>query len=262
MENKELEMLEVPKKAFVKLTITLSIVFAILVSLCVAVFVMSNQEDMLRFTDGSFVLASTDEAFTEFTKSDTSRKFEWYMDTFCGDCIRTHQKTHDYVEKALADGSLEIRFHPLNYLSHYSEEYSGRTAAFLLGIADKGGKKAVLNAMKSLMDKDLREKMKGIKGEQLDNDLSDLFVREGVDKKAVEFARKNVDRYEAIVNKASVNIRRMKKWEDISPKEDKSFFVPFIYEEGKKALDGENEDTEKAVLDPLMGGIDCNAECE
>lgn len=217
--------------------------------------------------DGSFVVKSANgkiKVDKDFTDDKKLKQFEWYMDPLCGDCIKVHSATHDYIEKAVSDREMEIKYHPLNMLSHHSEDinYSLKGSAWIVGIADSSSEH-IFNFMSKLLSKQF--KTDHVKSETLEKDLYDLAIESGVPKLKARRIMINLEVYEDAVNRGSVNIRKMKKWAELSPKEDKAFFIPFIYNanlKGTKAFLGESEDTEKHVLAPLKGEISCTTDCD
>lgn len=85
--------------------------------------------------DGSFVLTKSDKVSKTFTKNTNARQYEWYSDIWCPDCIRVHEITNKYVDNAINGGEIEIKYHPLNFLSHKSKNYSLIGAAWISGTA-------------------------------------------------------------------------------------------------------------------------------
>lgn len=213
-------------------------------------------------TDGSFVVTKEGIKKT-FSESNTVRKFIWYTDPFCGDCIRTHQNTKEAISKEISEGKLEIEFHPLNYLSHRSKnDYSVSVASYMIGIAEFEPTK-IIPFMDAVYNKDFRNNLKEKTQEEVFSAIQDLAKSVNVSAGTIKKINHNYFVLEGVINKTSVNIRRYDKWKELSPKEDQTFFVPFIYNKaGGKALFGEEEDTKKFVTDYLTGLIKCETECE
>lgn len=210
--------------------------------------------------DGSFVVSKDLKIQNDFTKKELSMtEINWYMDTYCGDCIRTHKNIHEQIIKEINNGNLEIKYYPLNFLPHKTKtDYSLKTAAFILGTAEYEPDK-VIPLMDSIFNKDFREKNKTIENYSFLVELADKLEMNKTNK-----IIKNIKQFENIVNEKSLKIRENEELKKHSP--TGKVFVPFIFEnkENSKAFDGENENTENAVLKPLNELIksNCKIECK
>ena len=208
--------------------------------------------------DGSFVLTKSDKVSKTFTKNTNARQYEWYSDIWCPDCIRVHEITNKYVDNAINGGEIEIKYHPLNFLSHKSKNYSLIGAAWISGTAENCDKEVVLKVMNVLYS---NKKEELIKLNDIDfvKTLAKLTIESGATAKEVDKIENNLNLYKAMINSGSVNIRRMPELAEISQKEDKSFFVPFIFNvKDKKAYDGESENVNDEVLAKLKGNLNCD----
>lgn len=213
--------------------------------------------------DGSFVIKVKDGKITtspEFTPDKKARQYEWYSDPLCGDCIRAHKATNEYVEKAVKNGEMEIKYHPLNYLSQYTDnDYSLKASAWVVAIADKSPEN-IYKFMDLLYNEKYRDNY--MTDKKVEKAFMELAKKAGVSNSNAEYILRNLEKYENSVNRASVNIRRFDKWKAMSPKEDKTFFVPFIFNvNDKKALLGESENAKDEILKPLQG-VSCSGICE
>lgn len=211
--------------------------------------------------DGSFVLSNST-ITKDFNKKDGVRTYNWYVDPYCPDCIRVHEATHEYVEKSLKDGSIQIMFHPLNFTSHKSGDYSLTVSAWVSGLADVSrDSDKIYKFMTKIWNKSTKEDLKNLTGVSLEEKIVNIANEIGFSKEEVKQVSDNLKGYEFAINKASVNIRKMDKFKELSPKQDKSFFLPFIYGENGKALDGESEKIDSDILAPLKGVISCSETC-
>lgn len=291
MDNKEsretitLDKQEYLKKRIWLIACNLAIIILIIVAACLRVYSPQDTKETVKYDDngqvivqrdefkninydGSFVVkAGENEAFTigkEFSdnKDKTIRQFEWYEDLLCPDCRRAYSGTRDYVKSATKEGDIEVKYHILNFLPHATENnYSLILAAWITGIVEESPE----NFYKAL---DIVEEDKFIEAAVTKSDVAkavyDEFIdKKLADKKVLDKVYYNLQKYESAVNRSSVGIRKFKKWKDLSPKEDGTFFVPFIYNvnNGTKALIGESENTEKDILQPLQGYVPCEEEC-
>lgn len=217
--------------------------------------------------DGSFVLRKQEDKIIvskEFSedKNAVIRQFEWYTDPLCPDCMRAHKGTEEYISKALAEGIIEIKFHSLNFLPHAIENnYSLAVSAWTIAIAEKEPDK-IIEFMNKTYSDELKEKL--IPESDVQKALLNYIIENKIldEHEALEIY-KDLEKYEDTVNRGSVGIRKFKKWQDLSPKEEKTFFVPFIYNiKSGKALNGESEDTKTEILEPLQGYVPCAEECD
>lgn len=203
----------------------------------------------------------------DFSDKEETNQFEWYTDAFCGDCIRTHTNTKTVLEQEISNGLLEVRFHPVNFLPHKtSNDYSLAVASFLSGLAEKGTTKELLDTMNYIYDKSVRDTFKDL--EDIDEVYykleKDLTEKELVSEDTITKIFRDIEYFEKAVNKDSVGLRKNEFLMSLSPKEDNSFFVPFIYnaKTNTPALLGEEEDTQTHVTNALIGYVGCNTDCE
>lgn len=218
--------------------------------------------------DGSFVLTADEKGNYKVQKdfSDNKdlsiRQFEWYTDPLCPDCLRAHLASEEYVEKAIKDGLMEIRYHNMNFLSHAIEnDYSLAMSAWILGVAERQPEK-VVEVMDMIYNAEFREKMIPETNIQL-RVLEYIKEHKVLDNKVADDIYRELESFENAANRGSVNIRRFKKWKDLSPKEDGTFFAPFIYNiNGGKAFEGEKEDADKYIVKPLQGYVECDTGCD
>lgn len=205
---------------------------------------------------GCFVL-SKDGVKPEFSDGDEILKLEWYTDALCPDCCRAHEFTKGFVEEKMAEGLLEIKYFPLNFLPQYSENnYPLHAAAWILGIAEYAP-----DSVAQFMD------LLYVYGEEKEvrkAHLNDEFIEKcakdaGVEDEAFAQIKDEMYFFEATVNGASVGIRQNKELIEKSPLE--RVFVPFIYSDLlSKALEGETEEAEN-LLGPLNDLIESLEPC-
>ncbi len=177
-------------------------------------------------------------------------KLEWYTDGLCPDCTRAHSRAEDYIYEKINNGSMEVKYHPLNFLPQYSpEDYPLRTAVWTLGVAEYAPEQ-----IQPFMTLLYREDNDVPLADRNDAYLVDMARQAGVSDTAIAEVEDNWFVLEAIVNKASVGIRQNKSLIEISPLE--RVFVPFIFVDGHQALMGESEDTDKDIIEPIQKIID------
>lgn len=212
--------------------------------------------------DGSFVLSKT-QVGKEFSSDEAIRKFNWYLDPYCSDCIRVHSISHDAVEKTRQNGELEIKYHPLNFTSHKSHDYSLIASSILIGIADnEKNPQVVSDFMHKLFNSEFKKDFHSLSNTEIKDAIFKLAKASNVSDATIRKVSKYLKDYEFIINQASVNIRRYDKWKEISDKEDKTFYVPFIYQEGKKALNGETENPLEDIVGAFNGEVHCQDACQ
>ncbi len=174
-------------------------------------------------------------------------KLEWYTDALCPDCTHAHTTTEDFIFEKIENGSLEIKFHVLNFLPQYSPEgYPLRAAAWTLGIAEFAP-----DNIKEFMSLVFAENDVEISARD-DAYFMDLAEQAEVSRGNISLIEKNLFVLEAMVNKASVGIRQNEDLIAISPEE--RMFVPFIFVSGssEQAFRGEAEDTQAEIIDPIQ----------
>lgn len=174
-------------------------------------------------------------------------KLEWYTDALCPDCTRVHTTTENFIFERIDNGTLEIKFHVLNFLPQYSpEDYPLRAAAWVLGAAEfaPDNIKEFMSIVFAASDVEIAERD--------DTYLKELAKQAGISRDNINLIEKNLFLLEAMVNKASVGIRQNRSLIEISPEE--RMFVPFIFVSGStdQALKGEAEDTQSEIIDPIQ----------
>ena len=212
--------------------------------------------------DGSFVLNKT-QVGKEFSSDEAIRKFNWYLDPYCPDCIRVHSVSHDAVAKSRQSGELEIKYHPLNFTSHKSHDYSLIASSILIGVADnEKNPQVVEDFMHKLFNSDFKKEFSKLSNNEIKDAIFKLAKSSNVSDATIRKVSKYLKDYEFIINQSSVNIRRYDKWKEISDKEDKTFYVPFIYQEGKKALNGETDNPLEDIVGAFNGEVHCQDACQ
>lgn len=210
-------------------------------------------------SDGSFVIYSDNKKDFKIKKSFSKKKnidkYEWYMDAYCSDCVFVHEKIGKDVEKLILDEKIEVKFHPLNFLSHKQTNNSSlKSASVLSGIAEYSDGNDVIFFMNKIMNSSYRSTYKVME------EPYDLFYKtfSEIDdnQEKIKEIKKNIIRLEYAINSASVNIRRREDLTNKSPKADKSFYVPFIFKVGEntKAFIGESDQPEIDILNEINKG--------
>lgn len=191
------------------------------------------------FPDGSFVLTA-DGVKEDFTDKN-NRKYDWYFDPYCMDCVKVEEKTKDLVREKILNEEIEIKYHPLNFLSRSrgNNGYSEFVSAEILHIAKYGDTRETLDFMSKVMTEDA---LKNIK-------LGKTTKEEVVGGFPNLPKQKDIEQ----VNRASLNIRRDPDLMARSPKEDHSFYTPFIFRSDKK--DSKAYVTETDDLTEVMNGL-------
>ena len=245
-----------------KVSVFIAYLIAIIsvITMCFIFFNCKKTEYTPKYVneDGSFVLTKSEKVSKDFVKKN-ARQYEWYTDVWCPDCIRVHQITHNYVNNAINGGEIEIKYHPINFLSHKSKNYSLIGAAWITGVAEHCNKDIVLKIIDILYTDKSRNDYSKLNDNDFIKILIKLTLENGATKEEVENIKNNLNMYKAMINSGSVNIRRMPEWSEISQKEDNSCFVPFIFNvKERKAYDGENKNVNDEVLAKLKGNLDCD----
>ena len=210
-------------------------------------------------SDGSFVIYSDNKKDFKikksFSKNKNIDKYEWYMDTYCPDSVFVHEKIGKDVEKLILDKKIEVKLHPLNYLSYIQKNDSSlKGASVLSGIAEYSDGNNVIVFMNKIMNSSYRSKYK------IMEEPYDLFYKtlSNIDdnKENIQEIKRNIIRLEYAINSASVNIRKREDLKEKSPKDDKSFYVPFIFkvEENARAFNGESKQPEIEILNKMNNG--------
>lgn len=183
-------------------------------------FLWEDVQHKKRFPDGSFVI--TAEGVKEDFTGKNNRKYDWYFDPYCMDCIRVEQETRDSVREKILSGEIEVKYHPLNFLSRSkgNNGYSEYISAAILHVAKDKSTVKTLNFIDKVMTEDTLQKVK--LGEERKERIANA--------EGIEPDKEDIEQ----VNKASLNIRRDPDLRARSPKEDKSFYTPFIFRSDKK----------------------------
>ncbi|HHU08149.1 MAG TPA: thioredoxin domain-containing protein [Clostridiaceae bacterium] len=248
------------KQKALQLTMTI-LILLLLVVITFLIFRMNDhEENSLLDVDGrpKFENISNDGDFVVYrggvAKNFTGRKnvkLEWYTDALCPDCTRAHTTTEDFIFGQIDSGSIEIKFHVLNFLPQYSPEgYSLRAASWVLGAAEFAP-----DNIKDFMSLVFAESDVEIPARD-DVYFKELAKQADISQENIDLIEKNLFLLEAMVNKASVGIRQNQNLINMSPEE--RMFVPFIFVSGKtdSALRGEAEDTQTEIIDPIQSLLD------
>ncbi|HHV42647.1 MAG TPA: thioredoxin domain-containing protein [Clostridiaceae bacterium] len=212
-----------------------------------------NSEGLPEFEniseDGYFVLHK--EGVAKDFSGKKSLKLEWYTDGLCPDCTRAHTRTEEFLYDKIDNGIIEIKFHILNFLPQHSpEDYPLRLAIWNLGVAEYAP-----DRIKEFMNIIYQEENPVPLEDRDENYFLDKAKEAEIPQEAIDKIIKNKFVLEAVVNKASVGIRQNKDLIEMSPHE--RMFVPFIFVSGEKmALQGESEDTDKEIIEPIQKYID------
>lgn len=210
--------------------------------------------------DGSFVLYSTNhkdfKIKKDFSKDKNVKHYDWYTDPTCGDCINAHSSTAKIIQQEILKGKLEIKFHPVNYLSRYlTNDYSLIGASYISGLAEYGSGNEVVYIMNGIYKDSVRDKF--IKSTNLEKDFP-KYLKDTVkiNSNIVNKATKNKYKLRYAINQGSINLRKDKELTERSPKDDKSMYVPFIIDNDNKetkALITEDENVADNITGPLAG---------
>lgn len=211
--------------------------------------------------DGSFVLYSTNKKDfkikKDFSKDKNVKHYDWYTDPTCGDCINAHSSTAKIILPEILAGKLEIKFHPVNYLSRYlTNDYSLLGASYISGLAEYGSGNEVVYILNGIYkDKSVRDKF--IKSTNLEKDFP-KYLKDTVkiNSNVVNKATKNKYKLRYAINQGSINLRKDKELTERSPKPDNSMYVPFIIDndnKDSKALVTEVENVADNITVPLTG---------
>lgn len=186
-------------------------------------------------SDGSFVLYSDDNKTLkikkDFTKENNKiRQFNWYTDFACEDCINSHKNTNEIIKKQILQGDLEIKYYPLNFLSKkYKNNYSLYSASYLSGLAEYGTGEDVFNLFEDLMNNETKDKL--IESKDIEKDIEKFILsKNNISKSVIEKVNLNIIKLKYTINQGSINIRRDEDLTKRSPKEEKTFFTPYIYD--------------------------------
>lgn len=232
-------------------TITLLFITAAILGFLIRPYIPDVEITSLN-EDGSFVISESKIAHKGFSKNSLSVKYIWYTDTLCDDCINVHKNTADVVKNNLNSGKIEIQFHPISFVNPDSM-YSNMTTAWISATADTCNKDTVLNIMDTIYTKSFKTDNKDKSEANLIETLRSVSKQAGAKPKEIKSIIAKLNKVENMIQIGS-NIRENKELIKLSPKEDKSMFVPFIYNKTKnKAYDGESKAGNDIILSELNG---------
>ena len=207
--------------------------------------------------DGSFVIYSDDNKTLKIKKDFTTdnnkiRQFNWYTDFACGDCINLHKNTNEIIKKQILQGDLEIKYYPLNFLSRkYKNNYSLYGASYLSGLAEYGTGEDVFNLFEDLMSDESKNEL--IKSKDIEKDIEKfILTKNNISKDVIKKVNQNIIKLKYTINQGSINIRRDEDLTKCSPKEEKTFFTPYIYDN--------KDDNANALITEDNDSIDKNLE--
>ena len=215
--------------------------------------------------DGSFVLTKNG-VQKEFSDNKHIKKVHYYFDVLCGDCQRVHKEAGEFLEENIKNGNIEIMYHPTLYINTAkkpeTEEFRNARRNELtydimytvLNYPNDLDKifEIMENSFELAGDKEAKEIRSEEEVHKTEKILSDLYSDEYYYFR--EKALNMLPKRDELVNS--------EKLKSLSWKEEKTMFVPFIYVEGQKSLDGENESVEEGVVKPLEGIINSIVPCE
>lgn len=232
-------------------TITLLFIISALLGLMIRFYTPDTNITSLN-DDGSFVISESKIAHKDFSQNKTSVKYIWYTDPLCDDCINIHKNTSDVVKNNLNSGKIEIRFHPISFVNPKSI-YSNITTAWISATADTCNKDTILNIMGAIYTKSFKADNKDKSEANLIETLRSVSKQAGAKPKEIRSIVAKLSEVAKMIQIGS-NIRENKELIKLSPKEDKSMFVPFIYNITKnKAYDGESKEANDIILSELNG---------
>lgn len=232
-------------------TITLLFIISALLGLMIRPYIPDVEITSLN-EDGSFVISKSKIAHKGFSKNSLSVKYIWYTDPLCDDCINIHKNTSDVVKNNLNSGKIEIQFHPISFVNPNSI-YSNITTAWISATADTCNKDVVLNIMDTIYTKSFKVDNKSKSEANLIETLKAISKHAGAKLKEIRSIAAKLSKVKAMIQ-SNNNIRDNKELKKLSPKKDKSIFVPFIYNITKnKAYDGESKEANDIILSELNG---------
>ena len=232
-------------------TITLLFITAAILGFLIRSYVPDVEITSLN-EDGSFVISESKIAHKDFSKSTSSVKYIWYTDPLCDDCINVHKNTADVVKNNLNSGKIEIQFHPISFVNPNSV-YSNITTAWISATANTCNKDTILNIIDNIYTKSFKAANKDKSEANLIETLKSVSKQAGAKPKEIRSIVAKLGEVAKMIQIGS-NIRENKELIKLSPKEDKSMFVPFIYNVTKnKAYDGESNETNDIILSELNG---------
>ena len=232
-------------------TITLLFIISALLGLMIRFYTPDTNITSLN-KDGSFVISESKIVHKDFSKSTSSVKYIWYTDPLCNDCINVHKNTADVVKNNLNSGKIEIQFHPISFVNPNSV-YSNITTAWISATADTCNKDTILNIIDTIYTESFKAANKSKSEADLIETLKAISKHAGAKSKEIRSIVAKLSKVKAMIQ-ADSNIRENKELMKLSPKEDKSIFVPFIYNITKdKAYDSESKESDDIILSELNG---------
>lgn len=232
-------------------TITLLFITAAILGFLIRPYIPDVEITSLN-EDGSFVISESKIAHKGFSKNSLSVKYIWYTDTLCDDCINIHKNTSDVVKNNLNSGKIEIQFHPISFVNPNSI-YSNMTTAWISTTADTCNKDIVLSIMDAIYTKSFKADNKSKSEADLIETLKAISKHAGAKSKEIRAIVAKLSKVKAMIQ-SNNNIKDNKELKKLSPKKDKSIFVPFIYNITKnKAYDGESKEANDIILSELNG---------
>lgn len=232
-------------------TVTLLFITATLLGFLVRPYIPDTKITSLN-EDGSFVISESKIAHKDFSQGKTSVKYIWYTDPLCDDCINIHKNTSDVVKNNLNSGKIEIQFHPITFVNPNSV-YSNITTAWISATADTCNKDTILNIMDTIYTESFKADNKDKSEADLIETLKNASKQAGAKSKEIRSIVAKLGEVAKMIQIGS-NIRENKELKKLSPKKDKSIFVPFIYNITKnKAYDGESKEANDIILSKLNG---------
>lgn len=211
-------------------------------------------------SDGSFTVTK-DGIQKDFTDED-NLKIEWYSDALCPDCCHAHQETEDFFSEKIAEGIIEIKYFPVAILSEHSEDnYCLNAAVWVLGVAEFDPEHA-MEFMSAVFDEDFHPGFEDEVEKRPTEAFVELAKKSDVAEDAITKILDHLDPIKEFVNIHSENYRDNEHLKALSPDVEKRVFVPFIVVNDQVALSGEDEDTDKFILEPIQKMIDNNGICD
>lgn len=203
-------------------------------------------------SDGSFVMSESKIAHKTFSKNDASVKYVWYTDPLCNDCINVHKNMADVIKTNMDTGKIEIEFHPVTFVNPNSV-YSAITTAWISSAADTCDKNTVLSIMNTIYTKSFKADNKEKSEKGLIETLRNISKTAGAKPNEIRTIVAKLSKVEKMIQSNS-DIRDGEDLKKLSPKKDKSIFVPFIYNITKdKAYDSESKESDDIILSELNG---------
>lgn len=223
------------------------IIFTLLALIMLTGCVKSPEKaEPISFDNSSFVMTKNGIS-KDFTDDNKIVKIEWYTDPMCPDCTRAHTQTHDFINKQIEEGKLEVKYHTLNFLPKYSKTgYPLRASSWIMGVANFSPDN-IHEFMNLIMD----ENQSTEPDKRDDEYIKSLAIKSGVGDENIKKIENSMDLLKVSVNRASENIRNNE--ELLKRSNSGQMFVPFIFISDKEecALDGENTDTKCNIQEPI-----------